>query len=174
MYDLSDKPEIEYIDGVGYPKVSPKRKHSVVQAAMVAILSRCAAGGGFAGPEWRVHLNDRTTLVPDVAYVPYDRLRDLPEEQTEEPAFAPDIAVEVRSPSDREAFINLKTQQYLAHGSLLVINADPQTRTMTAHFADGSVRVYCEGERLACETVPWLQFDVAEAFALIDIPPRRA
>ena len=170
MQTLDDRPEIEYIAGLGYPKVSPRRRHSLVQTAFGTIMNRCAGERGRAGSEWRFYLEPGTTLVPDVAYVSNERFRGLSEEQIEAPHFAPEIAVEVRSPSDREEFINLKTQQYLGHGSLLVINADPQTRTMTAHFADGSVRAYCEGERFKCDAQPWLTFDVAEAFALIDIP----
>lgn len=171
MQSLDDRPEIEYIAGVGYPKVSPRRKHSLVQTAFVALVNRCAGERGTAGTEWRFYLDPGTTFVPDVAYVSNNRIRDLGEEEIEAPHFSPDIAIEVRSPSDRQPFIDLKTRQYLEHETQLVINADPQTRTYTAHFADGSVKTYRAGDRFQCAALPWLAFDVAEAFALIDIPP---
>jgi hypothetical protein len=49
---LIDQPEIEYLDGRPYPKVSPKLAHSLVQGAFVRILHRCAASEGAWVPNW--------------------------------------------------------------------------------------------------------------------------
>lgn len=175
MYDrhalLSDAPEVEFLDGLRVRKVSPKRKHGTVQRTLSAILWRCAAGRGAVATEWRCVLNSGTDeLVPDVAFVPYERLRGLCEEDREEPPFAPDVAVEIRSPLDKPAVLRRKIELYLAHGSLLVLDVDPQTRTILAHERDDSSRAYACGERFTSATVPWMLFDVDEAFADLDIP----
>src|SRR6267154_2317163 len=101
---LLEKPYVEYLDGKAYPKaVSPKAKHSIVQGAAFAILRRCSAGLGLTGTEWdfRVGVVDgtQTILVPDVAFVTLSRLQALPEAERDQPPFAPDVAVEVQSPS---------------------------------------------------------------------------
>ena len=170
MLHIADtKPATEYIDGVPYQKVSPKRRHSAVQLALSVILNRCSAGAGQAGPEWRMHLSDDTTLVPDVAYASYEKLRSVPEDETEEPWFPPEIVVEVRSPSDRQSLLDRKVRRYLEHGTTLILEADPASRTITSHTSSGQ-QVYRSGERFRSGDFPWLDFDVAEAFAGIDIP----
>lgn len=35
QHSLTDLPEVEYIDGQPFPKVSPKRIHAMVQAAAI-------------------------------------------------------------------------------------------------------------------------------------------
>ncbi|HLI94954.1 MAG TPA: Uma2 family endonuclease [Candidatus Baltobacteraceae bacterium] len=166
---LEDLPEIEYIDGKGYRKVSPKRTHAIVQAALLGIFSRCAQQRGSVGPEWRFHLTSKTSLVPDVSFVSYERLRTLSDEEAEEPPFAPDIVAEVRSPSNRAAPLAAKTRLYLEHGALLVLDVHPKTRAIRAHTKAGVAAYRC-GERFTCESVPWLVFEVDELFEKLDIP----
>lgn len=50
---LSDKPEVELLDGRAYPKVSPKARHAGVQAALGRVIADLAGNSGFVGPEWR-------------------------------------------------------------------------------------------------------------------------
>ncbi len=170
---LLEKPYIEYLDGKPFPKdVSPKARHSIVQGAAFTILRRCSAGIGIAGTEWDFRLGvvdgTQTMFVPDVAVLMLDRLRSLPEPEREQPPFAPDVAVEVRSPSYRPAFAAEKIKRYLRTGAVLVLDVDPLKRVVVAHSADG-VRTFTEGERFAHEATPWLAFDVSELFSDIDL-----
>lgn len=166
---LSDKPEIEYIGGRAYPKVSPKRTHSMVQRNLLRILEDAAGDRGAVGPEWRFRLGPDTSLVPDIAYVSFERLRPLTDEQAEEPPFAPDIAAEVRSPSHRAGLLESKIEQYFLHGALLVLDVDPVERIVYARTANAAL-AFKSGEWFACDALPWLRFDVSEVFARIDIP----
>ena len=169
---LSDKPEIELLDGRAYPKVSPKARHAGVQAAIIRVIEDLAGDRGFVGPEWRFKIGradgTNTTFVPDVAYVSFERLRAIPQEDRDEPPFAPDIAVEVRSPSDNIAFLRRKIERYLQTGSVLVLVADPDKRTIVAHGTDGT-RDYSSGDRFEHPAVPWLVFEVAAIFAKLDL-----
>ncbi len=170
---LQDKPYVEYLDGRAYPKaVSPKARHSIVQGAALTILRRCCAGIGIAGTEWDFRLGvadgTQTTFVPDVAAVMLERLRSLPEADREQPPFAPDVAVEVRSPSYRPAFAAEKIERYLRTGSVLVLDVDPVKRLVFAHSA-GGVHTFLESDRFAQEAAPWLSFDIAELFSDIDL-----
>ena len=170
---LQDKPYIEYLDGKAYPKaVSPKARHSIVQGAAFTILRRCSAGIGIAGTEWDFRLGvadgTQTTFVPDVAVLMIERLRSLPESEREEPPFAPDVAVEVRSPSYRPAFAAEKIVRYLRTGALLVLDVDPVKREMFAHSALG-VHAFVESDRFTHEAAPWLAFDLPELFSDLDL-----
>lgn len=166
---LIDKPEIEYIGGRAYPKVSPKRTHSMVQRNLLRLIEDAAGDRGVVGPEWRFKLEPDTSLVPDIAYVSFKRLRALTDEQAEEPPFAPDVVGEVRSPSHRAGLLASKIEHYLSHGAILVLDVDPAQRMVYAHTPDETT-AYKSGERFACDAVPWLRFDVEALFAGIDIP----
>ena len=169
---LRDRPEIELLDGQRHPKVSPKRTHGIVQLAMAMVLERCVGDRGDIATEWRCKLEPQTEFVPDVAFVSFARLRPLSEPEREEPPFAPDIAVEIRSPSYRAEYGSQKISAYLAHGSLLVLDIDPETRTVHAHAPGGASRTFYEKQSFADESIPSLQFDVAELFARLR-PPKQ-
>jgi Uma2 family endonuclease len=170
MRALIDLPEIEYLDGEAYPKVSPKLNHMVVQGAMVRILYAAAGKRGKVGPELHVYPGETetdATFVPDVAFISNERLRALDAGDRQDPPFSPDVAVEVRSPSNDLRYLEKKIARYLATGALVVLDVDPQTRTIVAHGASG-VRTFAETESFESTDVEWLRFDVAEAFADLD------
>jgi Uma2 family endonuclease len=158
----------EYLDGKVYPKVSPRRTHAVVQATMIAMLLGTARERGTLASEWDFRLGavdgTKTKFIPDIAFVYRERLDALERNDPEEPPLAPDIAIEIRSPSNRQNFIAAKIERYLACGATLVLDVDPASRSVTAHAA-GGVRRYENGERFSHLAVPWMTFDVADAFA---------
>lgn len=80
------------------------------------------------------------------------------------PNFAPDVAVEVRSPSDRPDEREWKIGRYLKAGSDLVLDVDPDRRTIEAVFPGGALH-FEPGQTLAQPAVRWLTFPVDEAFA---------
>jgi Uma2 family endonuclease len=101
---------------------------------------------------------------PDVAFVSSHR---LPEGQVPEKFFpgAPDLAVEVLSPSDNPLQVQQKIRDYLEAGARLVWIIAPQAKTVTAYRADGSARLLREHEHLAGEDVlPGLAISLAELF----------
>ncbi|MEO6913485.1 MAG: Uma2 family endonuclease [Candidatus Baltobacteraceae bacterium] len=169
---LGDKPEFEYLDGEAFRKLSPVRTHSMVQQAVAETIKRCARGAGQAGPEWRFRVGvadgTKTSLMPDVPYVSLERLRALPKEDREEPPFAPDIAVEVHSPSHRPGLLKRKVQKYLRAGAILVLDVDPQSRRVIAHASAG-VHEYPAGSTFAHPALTWLVFEIDEIFSEIDI-----
>lgn len=170
--DLDEKPYLEILDGRGVRKVSPKRKHAELQWRIAALLDRLAGAPGHVGTEWRCHLpagpRGVTTLVPDVAWVAVERLRSLSEAARDEPPFAPDIVVEVRSQSDREAHIAAKIATYLANESLVVLDVDPERQLIVAHERTG-VTTFSRADVFQCGSVPWLRFEIAPLFASLEI-----
>jgi Uma2 family endonuclease len=175
MQDILDdeKPAIEYLDGRAHRKVSPRFAHGLVAGNLCAILRRCAGERGAIAPELHVYPGrvdkTETIFVPDVSFVSWENLEALSEDERGEPR-APDIAVEVRSPSNDLRYLEQKIARYLAAGSLLVLGVDPKLRRIFAHDRDG-LEAFKSGQPFARASVPWLTFDVAEAFANLDRLP---
>jgi Uma2 family endonuclease len=163
--------EFEYDDGHAVAKVSPKRTHSLVQINFADILRHCGRELGEVGAEWRFNLGavdgTVTEFMPDMAFIGFDRLDALNDIAAEFPPGAPDIAVEIRSPGYRLAEIRRKIARYLACGGSLVLDVDPETRTIEAHTHAG-IQTFNADEAFQSAAAPWLHFVVSEAFAGLD------
>lgn len=145
-----DKPYVEQIEDRREPKVSPKWRHGLLQVRVGAMLDRWARGRGAVGTEVRCYLVSGeelpSSLVPDVAYYSFARLpEDLDDDARERPRIAPDIAVEVLSPSDRRSSLAKKIELYLRHGSVVVIVVDPEKRALAFHRTEGSQTMPARG-----------------------------
>lgn len=93
---------------------------------------------------------------------------ELLSDQPEKPPFAPDIAVEVRSPSDDLHYLAKKIERYLQTGALLALDVNPATRTIAVHDRT-NVREFSEGEIFEHPAVPWLSFAVNAVFSKLDL-----
>jgi Uma2 family endonuclease len=95
---------------------------------------------------------------PDVAFVRAER---LPEGRLPQGFLrgAPDLAVEVLSPSDNPLDVQQKIRDYLEAGARLVWVITPQAKTVTVYRPDGSARLLRDAEHLDGE-------DLLSGFAL--------
>jgi len=87
---------------------------------------------------FRLEMGPDMVRAPDVAFVRAER-----QPGDDVVGFfdgAPDLAVEVTSPSDSFSDVEEKTQCWLAHGAAQVWNVDPATRRVMVHTPDGTVR----------------------------------
>jgi Uma2 family endonuclease len=76
---------------------------------------------------------------------------------------APDLVVEVLSPSESAIDVQQRMRDYLEAGARLVWIVAPESRSLTAFRADGSARLVREGEEVDGEDVlPGLRFPLAE------------
>lgn len=106
-----------------------------------------------------------TVRGPDVAFVSRDHLAAG---TTDGPFFegAPDLAVEVLSPSNRAGEIADKIRDYLRAGSRQVWVVDPERETVTVHCPDRPPRTLGPGDTLDGEEVlPGFAAPVEEVFA---------
>jgi Uma2 family endonuclease len=100
----------------------------------------------------------------DVAFIRAER---IPAEGLPEGFFsgAPDLAVEVVSPSDTAIEVQAKVQDYLSHGTLAVWVMYPRTRSVMVYRADGSVRLLTMGANLTDdELLPGFFLPLGELF----------
>ncbi len=101
---------------------------------------------------------------PDVAFISTQRLPQgqLPEGFVQG---APDLAVEVLSPSDNPVEVQQKVRDYLEAGARVVWVVAPQAKTATVYRADGSARLLRDSEALEGEDfLPGFTLPLAEVF----------
>ena len=121
-------------------------------------------GWAFAPETGFVLFDDRQTArSPDAAVVLRNRLAELPDSFV---PMAPDLAVEVLSPSDRMADALAKIAMYLQAGTPLVWLVNPATRTVVVFRADMDPVTLAGSATLdGGEVLPDFSVPVAEIFA---------
>lgn len=62
-------------------------------------------------------MSDEDTFNPDVGYISKLRLPEMPARETPVP---PDLAVEVKSPTDSKREMRIKAEKYIAYGTRIV------------------------------------------------------
>ena len=83
-----------------------------------------------------VQRNPDTVREPDIAYISAERL-PLDDQSDGYLEVAPELVVEIISPSDREQEVNDKTLMWLSLGVAMVIEVYPAERAVMVHRADG-------------------------------------
>src|SRR5439155_10259700 len=92
-----------------------------------------------------------TVRAPDIAFVRRERLPDpIP---VRYPELAPDLVVEVLSPSDRPGETLAKIADWLEAGARLVWVIDPERRIARIYRQDGTESVLDDGSALVGEDV---------------------
>jgi Uma2 family endonuclease len=105
---------------------------------------------------------------PDVSFIRQER---LPKKMRSYPEIAPDLAVEVTSPSDREFEIEAKIKEYQIAGVKLVWVVQPYSRAVDVYRLTTGIKLqrYTEDEELDGEDViPGFKLKVSLIF---DFPP---
>jgi Uma2 family endonuclease len=111
-----------------------------------------------------VLFDDRQTVrSPDAAVVLRNRLAELPDSFV---PMAPDLAVEVLSPSDRMADALAKVAMYLQAGTPLVWLVNPATRTVVVFRSEMDPMTLAGSDTLdGGDVLPGFSVPVAEIFA---------
>lgn len=149
---LGDDSHFELIRGELREKVPAKLRHGKVIGRFhtyFGIYSLNVLPGEVINGETGLHLEDDpdSVVMPDVSFIRRDRMP--PDDALDSfSRVAPDVAVEVRSPSNTRREIDVKIVIYLGAGVRLVLVAEADTKEIEANRADGSVRVYRVGEDL--------------------------
>jgi Uma2 family endonuclease len=109
-----------------------------------------------------------TVLGPDVAFVRTERLPPRASEAWDHYLrLAPDLAVEVVSPSQSRAELNAKARVWIAHGTRLVWVVAPRSREVDVWFGDAGkpVRTMRVGDALdGLDVIPGYTYPLAELF----------
>lgn len=146
----------------------PKLRHGRIQARLIRIIGahveRQGSGEVFGEIGFVLARNPDTIRGPDISFLAKARLPELGDGSRFIEG-APDLAIEILSPSNSPSEIHAKVADYLAAGSSLVWVVDPQTRTVTVYRTLLSPRRVESHETLeGDEIVPGLSIPVSAIF----------
>jgi Uma2 family endonuclease len=106
-----------------------------------------------------------TVRAPDIAFVTQEKF-ERTGRLTGFRAGAPDLAVEVLSPSDRVSRVEGKVAQWLAGGARMVWVVSPKLHTVTVYCSLTDIVTLTAKDTLdGADVVPGFQINVAEIFA---------
>jgi len=129
-------------------------RHGRIACTVAHILREFATEHGLGivtGAEtgFQIAANPDTVRAPDVGFVSIDRVPEV-----EPVGFfpgAPDLAVEVLSPSDTAGDVLAKAQDWLDGGCRAVWVVDPQTSTVTVYRTRKEIQVLTREDDLECQ-----------------------
>lgn len=130
---------------------SPRPLHGIVRERLGKSLINFADAHHLGSVFWEMefHLSAETVRIPDLSFVAAERMRR--QDVDERFQGAPELAIEVVSPSNEPSDLILKAKQYLQTGAKLVWVVYPQTQM---------VYIYRPGERV----------EIREAGQVLDAP----
>jgi len=150
-------------------KISPSGfEHGSVTALLAHLLSTWNDRhklGVVLGAEtgFRLERNPDLVRAPDVAYVTAARVSD--ELTTGFFEGAPDLAVEVISPSDTWPEVKAKVDMWLAHGTRSCWIVDPRNRQVSVHRGDGLITKLNPAQDIEDATLPGFRVSISAFFA---------
>lgn len=146
----------------------PGPLHGAVTIQVGSLLHQFVKAHGLgvvlAGSGFKLESDPDTVRGPDVSFIRRERIpvSGLP---VGYPPGAPDLAVEVLSPSNRRAAIASKIALYLELGTRLVWVLHPRSRTLTVHKPDRSrVVLAAEDEVTGEDVLPGFRCPIARFF----------
>jgi Uma2 family endonuclease len=164
------KPALEFEDGEVTQKVSPKVRHSALQAEFVSLVDRQARPQRLARafPEARTTYAGRS-YVPDVSIYRWDRIPTTTAgEIAEDFLLPPDIAVEVISPGQSVTKLRERCRWYVANGVAIALLVVPRRRVVYQYHPRDGERALTGGDRIdLTEVLPGPELTVDALFAAL-------
>ena len=103
--------------------------------------------------------------LPDVSFVAADRVKTR--DRGTYYQLAPDLAIEIISPSERAIAMRAKLKDYLRTGVRQVWQVYPETQEVVVYLADGTVHTYDIGRTIpGDELLPGFALPVVDIFAV--------
>jgi Uma2 family endonuclease len=147
---------VELVRGVLVVREPAGFRHGRVAMDLASLLATHARATGVgrvlaAETGFKLGHDPDTVRAPDIAFVSRERLPDP--EPTGFPELAPDLVVEVLSPSDRPGEALAKVGDWLNAGTRLVWVLEPERRLARVYRADGSETLVAADGALSGEDV---------------------
>jgi len=163
----------ELIDGTLVKKTMATRESML--AIELGYFLRCYLEhndiGALTGGDGLLRILPQQVRAPDVAFIRWER---LPKPGAPKPpifAAVPDLAVEILSPSNTEAEMDRKLEDYFEAGVRLVWYIDPETRTAVAYTAPADwTDIGTDGSLVGGDVLPGFELSLAKLFARVEGP----
>jgi Uma2 family endonuclease len=163
-----DGKRYEILEGELVVTDSPTTAHQQIVGNLFEVLRQAQRGGhgrAYIGPVDVVLHDTEAVVVPDVVFIAKDRLAIVKEKAI---IGAPDLIVEILSPSTRNRDLVLKLRQYANHGVRWYWVIDPDRREVRVfEWKDGAYEehgVLRPGAKLSSPLFPGVETDVADVF----------
>ena len=137
----------ELVDG-RLQEVATSFKHDLIVIWLGRLLGPYADDiGGLTASQAGFRMSNRNVRSPDFGFTRYDRFPngEPPDGFAE---FAPDLAVEIISPSEEPGDMTRKVGEYFASGAQLVWHLFPETRTLRVFRSPSDVTTYGPDEEI--------------------------
>lgn len=123
------------------------------------------------GADGMARLSSGLIRIPDVSFVSWDRLKGLKVPTGPFLTLAPELAVEVLSPSNTKKEMSRKLLEYFEAGVMFVWYVDPIARTVEVFTSPDQSVVLREGEILdGGAPLPGFQLPLSELFSELERP----
>ena len=169
MPDPKDGSQQELLRGEIITMPPPQGKHGLVCSLLVGLINTHVRSNrlGFVTCNDAGFISERdpdSVRGPDIAFWSRERLPTFPDDGYL--PIAPDLAIEVLSPSDRSGRITEKVLHYMKTGVRLVLLIDPAVRTVSAALPPNEHMTYEEGQIIEALKVllPGLEIAVSDLF----------
>jgi len=168
-----EKPALELEpDGVVTQKMSPKGRHSTLQAHLLELINRYAQSRriGRAYPELRTIFGG-AAYVPDVSVYRWERIpRDPSGRVADDFTEPPDIAIEIISPGQGVNALIRRSVWYVDNGVRVALVVDPEDESVLIFRTGKQVQVARGDDAIElADLLPELQLTAASVFAALRI-----
>ncbi len=156
----------ELVDGEAR-EVPTSYEHDIIGITIAALLRPHAKGLGFiAGAQAGFRMTSGNVRSPDVSFMRKSRLTDgRPSKGFQ--VGAPDLCVEIISPSEEPTEMRRKTAEYFASGAAQVWHLFPETVRVIVYTSPLESRTFAADDEInAGELLPGFHCRVSELFAL--------
>ncbi len=135
LADGEPKRLVELVDGILVEKAMGYREGLLAASLMVFVAGfvRSRKLGVVGAPDSLMRLASGQNRMPDVSFTAWANLPTGDAHLGRVAPFAPDLAVEILSPSNSRAEIERKRREYFAAGTKLVWEIDPDARTVAVY-----------------------------------------
>lgn len=149
-----DSHRYELVKGVLLTMSPPGEEHGKVSATIIFLLKSFVQakelGTVYGDTGFKLETDPDTVLAPDAAFIGSERAGTASKGYR---FGAPDLAVEVISPSDRRSKVDQKTERWLSLGTRAVWLIRPQSRTVEVVLANGQRTVFTEKDELVDDVI---------------------
>ena len=156
----------EFIDGKLEKKERATAKHSGIATILsleIGIYLKKNKFGRVYGDNTTFQIGENKRI-PDVSFVSAKKIPP-----TGEPLdiwnFAPDLAIEVISPSERHNKVERKIREYFDAGVTQVWKIVPEFKTLTIYFSPTETKILTEKDEVTCEEIlPSFRLNLSDIF----------
>ncbi len=137
--EMSEGQKVEFINGEIILQTPAKKRHTATSRNLLTLLDTYVSKHslGFVGHEKVLITLTRNDYEPDIVYFGSEKAQSLTPDQMKFPA--PDLIIEVLSPSTEEIDRGIKFVDYAAHGVAEYWIVDPWTEMIEQYVLDDEV-----------------------------------